>query len=102
MEQGADTQFIHLLTNALTPTPLYPKPEAIYVICGNYRVEHITVDTEQLIQLIEATGQRPEDTLKRVRILAASSAGQQANLTTELEHFIKTSRGPRLVLVKGI
>jgi RecA/RadA recombinase len=97
-----DTLFTHLLANGLTPTKQHPQPEAAYVICGNYRVEHIVIDTETLIQLIEATGQHPEDALKRVRILVASSADQQANLTAELEHFIKTCRDPRLVLVKGI
>jgi len=49
--------------------------------------ETITIDTEPLIQLIEATGQRPEDALKYVRVLVTSSADQQANLTAELERI---------------
>jgi len=97
-----DTLFTHLLANALKPTEQCPEPEAVYIICGNYRVEHLVMDTEPLIQLIEETGQLPENALKRVRILVASSADQQANLTDELERVIKSKKNTRLVLVKGI
>jgi hypothetical protein len=101
-EDLTDTLFTHLLAQGLKPTDRYPKPEAAYVICGNYRVEHIIIDTEPLIQLIEATGQDPEDALKQVRVLVASSTDQQANLTAELERVMKSSKDMRLVLVKGI
>jgi RecA/RadA recombinase len=101
-EELTDTLFTHLLANTLKPTDQCPEPEAIYVICGNYRVEHLVMDTEPLIRLIEDTGQLLENALKRVRVLVASSADQQANLTTELERVIKSSRNTRLVLVKGI
>ncbi len=97
-----DTLFTHLLVNGLKPTNQCLKPEAVYVICGNYRVERLIMDTEPLIKLIEDAGQLPEDALKRVRVLVASSADQQANLTTELERVIKSSKNTRLVLVKGI
>ena len=101
-EELTDTLFIHLLANSLKPTDSYSNPGVAYVICGNYRVERIVVDTEPLIQLIEATGQLPEDALKRVHVLVASSADQQANLTSELERVVRSSRDMRLVLVKGI
>jgi hypothetical protein len=101
-EHLTDTLFTHLLANALKPTEKYPEPEAVYIICGNYRVEHLVMDTEPLIQLIEDTGQLPENALKRVRILVASSADQQANLIDELERVIKSKKNTRLVLVKGI
>jgi hypothetical protein len=101
-EELTDTLFTHLLAHSLTPTEQDPEPEAVYVICGNYRVERIIVEIEPLIQLIEVTGQLPEDALKRVRVLVASSADQQANLAAELERVIKSSRGMRLVLVKGV
>jgi len=101
-EELTDTLFTHLLAKALKPIPQCPEPEAVYVICGNYRVEHLVMNTEPLIQLIEDTGQLPKDALKRVRVLVASSADQQANLTAELERVIKSSKNTRLVLVKGI
>ena len=97
-----ESLFMHLLANSLKPTLLEPKPEAVYVICGNYRVEHIMMDTEQLTSILEATGQSTEDALKRVRVLVASSADQQANLTAELNRVISGSQSTRLVLVKGI
>jgi hypothetical protein len=101
-EELTDTLFTHLLAKALKPTPRCPEPEAVYVICGNYRVEHLVMNTEPLIQLMEDTGQLPKDALKRVKVLVASSADQQANLTAELEQVIKSSKNTRLVLVKGI
>ncbi len=101
-EELTDTLFTHLLANALKPNNQCLEPEAAYVICGNYRMEHLVMNTEPLIQLIEDTGQLPEESLKRVRILVASSADQQTNLTTELERVIRSSKNIRLVLVKGI
>jgi archaellum biogenesis ATPase FlaH len=101
-EDLTDTLFTHLLANGLKPTDRCPEPEAVYVICGNYRMEHLVMDTEPLIRLIEDTGQLPEDALKRVRVLVASSADQQANLTAELERVIKSGKNTRLVIVKGI
>ena len=101
-EELTDALFTHLLANGLKPTDQCPEPEAVYVICGNYRVEHLVMDTEPLIRLVEDTGQLPEAALKRVRVLVASSADQQANLTEELERVIKSSKNTRLVLVKGI
>jgi len=101
-EELTDTLLTHLLTHGLKPTDRYQEPEAAYVICSNYRVEHIFVDTEPPIQLIESTGQLPESALKRVHVLVASSADQQTNLTSELERVIKSSKDMRLVLVKGI
>ncbi len=94
--------FTHLLANSLKPTPREPEPEVVYAVCGNYRMEHITMDTEALIGLIEASGQNPEDALKRVRVLVASSADQQANLTSELERVVQGNDRMRLVLVSGI
>jgi KaiC/GvpD/RAD55 family RecA-like ATPase len=95
-----ETLFTHLLANSLNSTD--HEPEAVYVICGNYRREHIMMDTEGLIRLLEARGQDPEDSLKRVRVLVASSADQQANLTVELERVVESSNRIRLVLVRGI
>jgi len=101
-EELTDALFTHLLANGLKPTDQCPEPEAVYVICGNYRVEHLVMDTEPLIRLVKDTGQLPEAVLKRVRVLVASSADQQMNLTEELERVIKSSKSTRLVLVKGI
>jgi len=96
-----ESLFRHLLVNSLKPTYADPEPEIVYVICGNYRMERIVLDTEPLIRLLEAAGQQLQDTLKRVHILVASSADQQANLTVELERLLSRKR-IRLVLVKGI
>jgi hypothetical protein len=101
-DELTDPLFAHLLTNALVPTEREPRPEAVYVICGNYRVERIMMDTEVLFRLLEARGLDPEEALNRVRVLVASSADQQADLTEELGRVVSGSRRTRLVLVRGI
>ncbi|MCX6642851.1 MAG: hypothetical protein NTV15_05625 [Candidatus Bathyarchaeota archaeon] len=101
-DELVETLLRHLLANSLKPTIYNSEPEAIYVICGNYRKERITIDTEPLIRLLESSGQGFESALKRVHILVASSADQQASLTGELERIVSTRRRIRLVLVKGI
>ena len=97
-----ETLFRHLLANSLKPTIYNSEPEVVYVICGNYRKEYITIDTEPLIRLLESSGQGFEIALRRVHVLVASSADQQASLTGELERIVSTRRRIRLVLVKGI
>jgi hypothetical protein len=97
-----ETLLRHLLVNSLKPTIYDSEPEAVYVICGNYRKEHITIDTEPLIRLLESSGQGLEIALRRVHILVASSADQQASLTEELERIVSTRKMVRLVLIKGI
>ena len=96
-----ETLLRHLLANSLKPTIYDSEPEAVCVICGNYRKERITIDTEPLIRLLEFSGQGLENTLRRVHVLVASSADQQASLAGELERIVSTRR-IRLVLVNGI
>ena len=101
-DELTEALFSHLLANALIPTECEPGPEAVYVICGNYRVERIMVDTEALFRLLESRGLDPEEALGRVRILVASSADQQASLAEELGRVVSGSGRTRLVLVRGI
>jgi hypothetical protein len=97
-----ETLLRHLLANSLKPTIYDSEPEAVYVICGNYRKEHITIDMEPLTRLLESSGQGFESALRRVHVLVASSADQQASLIEELERIVSTRRRIRLVLVNGI
>lgn len=77
-----ETLYMHLLANSLKPTPQEPKPEAIIIICRNYRVEHITMDTEQLTSLLEATGQSTEDAPgRRHHLSAAQGEGRSLQLS---------------------
>ncbi len=101
-DELTDPLFAHLLANALVSTEREPRPEAVYVICGNYRVERIMVDTEALFRLLKARGLDPEEALNRARVLVASSADQQADLAEELGRVVSGSGRTRLVLVRGI
>lgn len=97
-----DTLSIHLLANSLTPTQEHPQPETTYITCGNYHHEHTTLNIETITTTTENTGQHPEEALKRAHILVASSADQQANLTTELEKIINASGNTRLVIMDDL
>ena len=68
-------------------------------ICGNYRRERIDVDTDTLMELIEAAGLIPEEALRRVHVLTASSADQQGFLVDELEALMRRETNISLVIV---
>lgn len=94
--------FRHILINALKHTSGQTRPCAVYALCGNYRVEKTLIDTEALIQLLEASGLDPEDALKRVHVLTASSADQQSLLADDLEKLLERKPEINLVIVRGI
>ena len=90
---------IHSLASALTPPG---RPHVVYMICGNYRRERIDVDTDALMELIEAAGLSAEEALRRVHVLTASSADQQGFLVDELEKLMRRETNISLVIVRGI
>ncbi len=92
----------HLLVNALKPTASRDKPRVVYMLCGNYRVERTIIETGSLVQLLEASGLDPEDALRRVYVLTASSADQQTLLADGLERLLEHESMVNLVLVRGI
>ena len=93
--------FTHILVNALKPGTS-EKPSAIYMLCGNYRVERTIIGTETLIQLLQSSGMSTEDALSRVHILCAFSADQQAMVVEEIEKLIERDPNVRIILVKGL
>ena len=94
--------FRHLLVNALKPTARNSEPRAVYILCGNYRVEKTLIETEPLTRLLVASGMAPEGSLNRIYVLTASSADQQSLLVEELERLLEREPEFNLVLVRGI
>lgn len=96
-----ETLFLHVLTNALRHRS-DRAPTAVYMVCGNYRRERTDIGTDILMELVEASGYRIEEALRRVVILTASSADQQGFLVDELERLLESEPDVSLVLVRGI
>lgn len=94
--------FRHLLVNALKSTSQLDEPRVVYMLCGNYRVEKTLIGTEALIQLLEVSGLTPENALRRIYVLTASSADQQSLLADGLEGLLEKDSRVNLVLVRGI
>ncbi|MBN1682698.1 hypothetical protein JW865_04005 [Candidatus Bathyarchaeota archaeon] len=99
-EELVDEILIHLLVNALQ-TEEDSTCHVIYAICGNYRVERSVIEFEPLFQLLESKGLSPEKSLRKVRVLTASSADQQTQLAYALEKIIEEGE-VKLVIVRGL
>ena len=93
--------FTHILVNALR-SDASERPGAIYMLCGNYRVEKTIIGTETLLQRLQASGMSTEDALSRVHILCAFSADQQAMVVDEIEKLMERDPAIRVILVKGL
>ena len=100
-EDLVEQLFPRLMVGSLTPRPDNPTPRVIYGVCGNYRIERNIIDVEPLIHMIEGAGLNPEEALRRVRILTASSADQQSMLADALEADL-TRGGVALAMIRGI
>ncbi|MCW4051466.1 MAG: hypothetical protein NWE89_17225 [Candidatus Bathyarchaeota archaeon] len=94
--------FLHVLTNALELRSQVDRPVAVYMVCGNYRKERTDIGTDNLMELMEASGFHIEEALRRVHILTASSADQQGFLVDELEALLESEHSISMVLVRGI
>jgi hypothetical protein len=94
--------FRYLIANALKPREGSGRPVVVYMLCGNYRKERTEIGTEELVELVEASGYGMEEALRRIHILTASSADQQALLIDELIGVLEREPEVSLVLIRGI
>jgi hypothetical protein len=78
------------------------RPRSVYMLCGNYRVEKTLMDTGSLVQLLEESGLEAEDALRRVYVLCAFSADQQARLIDEIRSLLELDPEICLVVVRDI
>ena len=94
--------FRYLIANALKPREGSGRPVVVYMLCGNYRKERTEIGVEGLVELVEASGYGMEEALRRIHILTASSADQQALLIDELIGVLEREPEVSLVLIRGI
>jgi len=91
----------NLLVEALKPDG-GTRSRAVYMLCGNYRIEKTTLNAEGLVRLLKASGLEPEESLRSVHVLCAFSADQQARAVEEVGRILERDPAVRLVLVRGI
>jgi RecA/RadA recombinase len=72
-----------------------------YMLCGNYRRDRTTLDTELLLSLIEATGLEVEEALSRIHIIGVFSEAQLMNAPSLVEE-VMTGNDVRLLAVQQI
>ncbi len=94
--------FRYLIANGLKSNEKCKYPVVVYILCSNYRKERTEIGTEELVELVEASGYGMEESLRRIHILTASSADQQALLINELTNVLEKKSEVNLVLINGI
>ncbi len=74
----------------------------VYMLCGNYRRDRTTFDSEMLLELLEASGLHVEDSLSRIHIIGVFSEAQLMNAPSLVEEVIEKVGDVRLVAVQQI
>lgn len=74
----------------------------IYMLCGNYRRDRTTFDSEMLLGLLEADDLDVEASLGRIHIIGVFSEAQLMNAPTLVEETIKQVGNVRLITVQQI
>jgi hypothetical protein len=93
--------FNHLTINALKPNE-EGNPKVAYMLLNNYRKERVNLGLEELAELAEDSGFQIWEAMQRLRMFTASSADQQAQLSSELVRFLEEEENVSLVIVDGI
>jgi hypothetical protein len=74
----------------------------VYMLCGNYRRNRTTFDSELLLGLLEGSWLNLDDSLKRIHIIGVFSEGQLMNSPHLVEEIIKQVGDVRLLAVQQI
>jgi len=76
--------------------------DVIYMLCGNYRRDRTTFDSEMLLSLLEADGLDVEESLSRIHIIGVFSEAQLMNAPSLVEETIERVGDVRLIAVQQI
>jgi hypothetical protein len=78
------------------------KGKVIYLLCGNYRRDRTTLDSELLISLIEDAGLDLDDSLENIYIIGVFSENQLMNAPSLVEGLIEEHGAISLIAVQQI
>jgi hypothetical protein len=73
----------------------------VFLLCGNYRRDRTTLDTEMLLDLLEAAGFEVEEALSRIHIIGVFSEAQLMNAPSLVQELMQ-SHEVKLVAVQQI
>jgi len=79
-----------------------PTAHVVYMLCGNYRYDRTTLDSEMLLNLLEASGLCVEDALSRIHIICAFSEAQLMRAPSLVEEVIAEVGSVRLLAVQQL
>jgi hypothetical protein len=91
-----------LLYNLMAETVKVSTGHVVYILCGNYRRDRTSFDSEQFLNLLESSKLNIEDSLRRIHIIGVFSEAQLVNAPNLLNTIIKRVRDVRLVAVQQI
>lgn len=91
-----------LLYRLMVETVKKPTGSVVYMLCGNYRRDRTTFDSEMLLDLLESGGLNVEDSLRRIHIIGVFSEGQLMNAPSLVEEVMERVGDVRLLAVQQI
>jgi hypothetical protein len=91
-----------LLYRLMVETIKQPSGHVVYMLCGNYRRDRTTFDSEMLLDLLESSGLNVEDSLQRIHIIGVFSEAQLMNAPSLVEEVIEKVGDVRLLAVQQI
>jgi len=76
--------------------------KAVYINCGNYRIERTTLDFNLLTGLSKAYGLDPTKVLERIHVVCAFSPEQEEEAALKVKHLVEVDDSIRLVAFHNI
>ena len=97
-EKSTDTLLYKLMVEALKES----SSQIIYVLCGNYRRDRTTFDSQEFLNLLEVSPLEIEKSLSRIQIICVFSESQFLNLPSLVSDLIHKNGDIRLLAVQQI
>ena len=99
-EKTPDRLLYRLMVEAIKPGALSGK--VVYLLCGNYRRDRTTLDSELLLALLEDSGMELDDALGKIHIIGVFSEAQLMNAPALVEELVREHDDIRLLVVQQI
>jgi hypothetical protein len=99
---GKDKVPDRLLYRLMVETIKNTNGHVVYMLCGNYRRDRTTLDSELLLNLLESDGLNIEDSLSRIHIIGVFSEAQLMSAPDLVEEIVELKREVRLLAVQQI
>jgi hypothetical protein len=99
-ERAPDRLLYRLMVEAVKPGEA--SGQVVYLLCGNYRRDRTTLDSELLLSLLEDSGLELDDALGRIHIIGVFSEAQLMNAPDLVEELVREHDDIKLLAVQQI